>query len=568
MRFTSTNSLRGFLFAILLASAPPLVAADNPAKLASHGRFDLAADGGAGTLDDGRVLTGGASIERMNWVAEAERLKGFTVSGGISRLGWREFSVRFTPAGSGQVTLTLMGPWEEASPGTIYRQEILWDGFSVAGATLANGGFESGAENKATGWSSNGGAIISASEDQPAAEGRRFARSWHNGTLSATLKVTSQTPVTIRWHARAVTPAGFQDMPRITQRDTPAHRAVKRFQRGANLGNYLEAPRGQDWGAKYTAEDFVHIRAEGFDHVRLPIAWQHYAGPGPDFTLSKEIFQKVDFLVDEALRNKLAVIVNIHHFDDFTSDPAKHGERFHALWRQIAEHYAKHSDSVAFELLNEPKDAATTTALNPIYADAIRRIRRSNPQRTIFVGPGQWNQVRELSSLRLPDDDRNLIVTVHCYDPFYFTHQGATWSGPDTQVTGIRFPGPPDKPLTPDPALKLNPSVRDWLQQYNTLPPNENPSSPRAFRDTILAAQEWSDYYGRPMHLGEFGCYLKADATSRANFYAEFRRTAEAANIGWAIWDWKSGFRYWNPVTNKPELGMHESLFGQSQPAR
>ena len=52
----------------------------------------------------------------------------------------------------------------------------------------------------------------------------------------------------------------------------------------------------------------------------------------------------------------------------------------------------------------------------------------------------------------LPSKDDNLIVTVHCYDPFYFTHQGASWAGPDVKpLAGIQFPGPPSKPLVPDP---------------------------------------------------------------------------------------------------------------------
>jgi hypothetical protein len=63
--------------------------------------------------------------------------------------------------------------------------------------------------------------------------------------------------------------------------------------------------------------------------------------------------------------------------------------------------------------------------------------------------------------------------------------------------------------------------------------------------------------------VGEFGCYIKADAASRANFYGEFRRALEAANLGWAIWDWKAGFRYWNETTQSPEPGMHEALFGK-----
>jgi endoglucanase len=262
------------------------------------------------------------------------------------------------------------------------------------------------------------------------------------------------------------------------EKDTPAHKAAARFRRGANLGNYLEAPRGQNWGASYTADDFRHVRQEGFDHVRLPIAWHHYAGSGPQFKLSDEIFSKADFLVHEALKNNLSAIVNIHHFDEFTSDPAQHKQKFLALWQQIAEHYAKLPASVAFELLNEPKDKATTSVMNRIYADAIRLIRKTNPARTIFVGPGKWNQAAELRSLQLPADDRNLIVTIHCYDPFYFTHQGASWAGPDVKkLRGIRFPGPPREPLKYD--HNLPPHVRRWLESYNREPAATNPCSPR-----------------------------------------------------------------------------------------
>src|SRR5687767_6872419 len=71
---------------------------------------------------------------------------------------------------------------------------------------------------------------------------------------------------------------------------------LKGFRRGANLGNYLEAPAGANWGAKYSEKDFSNIKSEGFDHVRVPVAWHHYTGPGPEFKIAPEIFSKVDFL--------------------------------------------------------------------------------------------------------------------------------------------------------------------------------------------------------------------------------------------------------------------------------
>jgi len=368
--------------------------------------------------------------------------------------------------------------------------------------------------------------------------------------------------VTLLAKTRAVVPPNYREMRPLTGQTTPAHRAAKKFLRGTNLGNHLEVPPGQDWGVKYTEADFVHIKAEGFDHVRLPVAWHHYAGTTPDFQLSDDIYTKADFLVGQALKNGLNVIVNIHHFDEFTSNPQMYAKKFHALWRQIAAHYAKFPDDVAFELLNEPKDAATTVVMNPIYAEAIRVIRETNPRRVIFVGPGKWNQASELPNLRLPDNDENLIVTVHCYDPFNFTHQGATWTSSDVKaLKGIVFPGPPTTPFIPDPATKLSRGTLDWLERYNILPTDKNPCTPLAFRRPMQQAKEWSDYYGRPVHVGEFGSYIGADPSSRARFYAEFRKVLDEFGLGWAMWDWKAGFRYWDDKTGQPAPGMKEALF-------
>jgi endoglucanase len=254
------------------------------------------------------------------------------------------------------------------------------------------------------------------------------------------------------------------------------------------------------------------------------------------------------------------MIINIQHFDDFTTDPALNTEKFYALWRQIAAHYAGRPNGLAFELLNEPKDKATTETINPIYAEAIRIIRKTNPNRTIFLGPSRWNSLDEVPKLKLPDDN-NLIVTVHSYEPFNFTHQGASWTGTSVSTTGIRYPGPPEKPLQPDAkALAAKPSLAKWFEDYNQQPTANNPCGPKAFAGRMERVAAWAKEHHRPIHLGEFGAYDKADLESRVRFYADVRQTAERLGWGWAIWDWRAGFKYWDG--EKPVQGMHEALFG------
>jgi endoglucanase len=354
-------------------------------------------------------------------------------------------------------------------------------------------------------------------------------------------------------------PANPPGMTPLTNRQSPAYRAAKLFQRGVNLGDYLEAGK---YAVKIDADEFARMKAEGFDHVRIPTGWHRYAGPAPDFKLSPEIFAKADFAITNALNNHLAVIINIHHFNELDRNPTNAMDEFIAIWRQVAEHYRDFPNTLAFELDNEPHDAATTAVMNDIYPKVIFAIRETNPARTLFVEPGNWGGIQELKNLVLPPDD-NLIVSVHCYDPFLFTHQGTSWAGPDVKVTGFKFPGPPEKPLVPDPSLKVAPHVLEQIKKYNTLPTTKNPISPLAFKGKLAYARAWSDHYGRPVHVGEFGCYVKIDPESRARFYKAFRQALDEQKLGWAIWDWSANFRYWDKKNNQPMPGMRDALFGK-----
>ena len=360
-----------------------------------------------------------------------------------------------------------------------------------------------------------------------------------------------------------VMPSNPPEMKPLKGKNTPADRAATWFRHGVNLGDYLESsPKYFGRGVVVSAGEIAQIKQQGFDHVRVPIGWHNYAGPAPDFVLSPEIFGRVDFIITNAINSGLAVIINIHHFNELDKNPAAATDKFLALWKQIAAHYAKFPAKLAFELDNEPHDNATTELMNPIYARAIAEIRKSNPKRTLFVEPGGWGGIDELKNLVLPVDD-NVIVSVHCYEPFHFTHQGASWTTADFQQTGIVFPGPPAQPLVPDPKLDLKPYVLNWIEKYNTLPADKNPCGPMAFTGKFKFLRAWSDYYGYPVHLGEFGAYIKADAQSRANFYSAFRRAAEAEKLGWCLWDWSANFRYWDKQAGQPMPGMHDALFGK-----
>jgi endoglucanase len=140
--------------------------------------------------------------------------------------------------------------------------------------------------------------------------------------------------------------------------------------------------------------------------------------------------------------------------------PEGHAERLLGIWSQIALRYKDRPPSVAFELLNEPNDKLTSDKLNSLMARAIKVVRAHNPTRLVFVDGYFWANAEYLHQLLLPEDP-NVIATFHMYQPILFTHQGASWMGPEYQTLRVVFPGPPETPIAPVSAARQTTWVRN-----------------------------------------------------------------------------------------------------------
>jgi len=292
--------------------------------------------------------------------------------------------------------------------------------------------------------------------------------------------------------------------------------------RGINLGNMLEAPREGDWGVKLEPA-YIDKVAGSFTTVRLPVRWSNNAAPGADATLDPAFAARVDAAVDALLAKGVYVILNMHHYNQISGnelhrkeievDPAVLDTRLVNMWRQIALRYKDRSPKLLFELLNEPHGRLNGEAWNTLAAETLAVVRASNPNRTVLIGPGEWNNVGELPKLRLPRD-RNLIVSIHNYDPFPFTHQGVERANP--------FPV----------GLKCC-----------------NAAQRKVIADALDTARQWNRTNGYPMHLGEFGAYEKADMNSREAYTRIVRDEAERRGMGWAYWEFASTFGVYSPKT-------------------
>jgi endoglucanase len=196
-----------------------------------------------------------------------------------------------------------------------------------------------------------------------------------------------------------------------------------------NMGNHLEAPREGDWGRAIADDDFQIIKAAGFHSVRIPVKWSSYAQASAPYAIDPAFMARVKHVVALAEAEGLGVILNMHHYDELTSDPAGHSPRFAAMWKQIAAEFRDAGPKVWFELINEPMNKLNHGNLLGVLKPALAQVRSTNPTRPVIVGGENWSGVPSLATLPMPDDPY-VVPTFHTYDPFEFTHQGATWANP------------------------------------------------------------------------------------------------------------------------------------------
>lgn len=317
------------------------------------------------------------------------------------------------------------------------------------------------------------------------------------------------------------------------------------FMRGINLGNGLDAPTEGAWGVHLSEKHFEVAQAAGLDHVRLPVRFSSRAAATAPYTIDPAFFGRVDWAIEMAQKHHLAIIVDLHHYEELMKDPDAHADRFVGMWSQIAERYKNQPASVAFELANEPCDKLTPEKLNPLHARALEVVRKTNPTRIVIVDSYFWAGADYLKKLELPEDP-NLVASFHMYQPILLTHQAAPWMPPEFGTPGVVFPGPPDKPAELTPAAKATGWVSEWFRGYETQPIETNPGGPKAVFDYFKTVEAYVYSSKRRVYLGEFGIMDTADEASREAWLSLVRKEAERRKIGWAYWDDGGKFKAMN----------------------
>jgi len=304
---------------------------------------------------------------------------------------------------------------------------------------------------------------------------------------------------------------------------------------GWNLGNYFDVPfeDKSTWGNPVPSIELINKVSEtGFNVIRIPVTWKTHQTNTPPYQIEESYLARVKTVVDFAMENNMYILLNTHHdtdvFQPRLTTEAIVSERLYNTWLQIATYFKEYDEKLLFEILNEPRvqgnnqewvagNASTRRVLNNLHkvgVDAIRSTGGNNTNRQLVISTwaGKTNNTA-MDALIIPNNDPNIIITVHAYTPFDVSHDG----------------------------------VRPW---------NGNGDLNTLRNDLDNVRRKWIIENNRPVILGEWAMVndntqsgRSTTEQARADYSAIYVREATARGMPTVLWDDNGWFRALNRET-------------------
>ncbi|MEK6477013.1 glycoside hydrolase family 5 protein [Catalinimonas sp. 4WD22] len=309
---------------------------------------------------------------------------------------------------------------------------------------------------------------------------------------------------------------------------------------GTNISHWLSQSqrRGEARKNFFQKEDVAYLASLGFDHLRFPVDEEQMFDEAGN--KEEEAFQLLHNALGWCRENGLRAIVDLHilrshHFNEeekplWTAPTAQ--EKFIALWRSFSEELSQYPvGMVAYELMNEPV-ADDPEDWNQLVAKAYTAIRESEPQRTIVIGSNRWQSANTFDQLKVPDNDENILLSFHFYEPFLLTHYQASWTNLADYKGPVHYPGPL---LTNEEFEALSPRQQDIVGRR--MHAYTQDTLEQMMQKPLRVAQET----GLPLYCGEWGVITKAPEEARLQWYRDMIEVFKKNGIAYANWDYKSG---------------------------
>jgi endoglucanase len=329
----------------------------------------------------------------------------------------------------------------------------------------------------------------------------------------------------------------------------------KYLTRGMNLTGWGESDKitsanPKDW--KYN-EETIRLQAEqGLLGIRFPIDLDLYIvdrinvlnGSKKKIEIEPMLYTLLDSMNIWTKRHGLSYTIDYHAYDGSYSRVASKDPKFReamaSLWRIIAQHYVNEKrPDLFFELTNEPGlsladgeyiDQADWTLLAQMMIDSIRKVDKTRP---VIFGDTKWYSLDELVKNK-PFKDNYIIYCFHMYDPFLFSHQGASWAKMGT-MKNIPFPYTPERWSTEFRTFGITDGTPDWVKELAKRYYQEG--NKQFIKNRLAKVKNWAYDNNVPLICNEWGAYPATAKIEDLNAY--FKTMGEIfreMDISWQVW--------------------------------
>ena len=323
-------------------------------------------------------------------------------------------------------------------------------------------------------------------------------------------------------------------------------RRMEGFQKGVNLGGWISQfseYSKEHFDSFITEKDIQNIASLGFDHVRIPV--DYVLMEEEDGSPKEDGFHYLDLCRSWCEKYGLKLLIDLHECYGYSFDPLKDidrekfffdkdlQQRFFALWKRIARHFAPYQEQIAFEPLNEVVLQEVAEAWNGIASEYIHLMRGIVPDAYLVIGGVCYSSVTSVPLLDIPLDPK-IVYNFHCYEPFAFTHQGAYWVDQMPKDFRIGYPRRWEE--------YLNAAEKMGLAQNlaGTISPEETGLVGKDFFLKIFApALEKARKDQVPLYCGEYGVIDLADNADTIRWLKDIHQAMDEYGIGRALWNYK-----------------------------
>lgn len=260
-----------------------------------------------------------------------------------------------------------------------------------------------------------------------------------------------------------------------------------------------------------------------FKFLRLPTDYRFWIDD-LEAPIHESFLKLIDSYIHESVSRGIHISLNLHRAPGYCingwelestnlwadEQPQK---TFHRLWEAVTQRYkGQHIDLLSFDLVNEPPAEGQRGFTRDIHQKVIRSVTHAihaiDPERTVVINglAGGHLAMPELADL-------NVVHSGRGYQPMLVSHYKAEW------WDGSKGMPVPTYPCTYEGTHWNRDSLWDFYAPW---------------RDVQAM--------GRPVHIGEFGCYKYTDNSVALAWFKDLFDIYRESKWGYSLWEFDGNF--------------------------